>query len=59
MKKIVTCILTILGLTSAYGQKNYEDADVKSFYDLMQRPNVFCLMCVQRRSLLKDTLREP
>ncbi len=41
MKKIVTCILTILGLTSAYGQKNYEDADVKSFYELMQRPNVF------------------
>lgn len=43
MKKIVTCILTILGLTSAYGQKNYEDADVKSFYELMQRPNVFLL----------------
>lgn len=43
MKKIITVILTILGLTSACGQKNYEDADVQSFSELMQKPNVVLL----------------
>ena len=31
MKKIITCLLALLGLTSACSQKNYEDADVNGF----------------------------
>lgn len=40
MKKTITCLLTILGLTSACGQKNYEDADVKGFSELITKPDV-------------------
>ena len=35
MKKILTCLLSILGLTSAYGQKSYEDINVKEFAGLV------------------------
>lgn len=43
MKKIITCLLTILGLTSACGQKNYEDADVNGFAELARKPDVVIL----------------
>ena len=35
MKKIIACLLTLFGLTSAYGQKSYEDVDVKEFAELI------------------------
>ena len=34
MKKIITCLLALLGMTSACGQKNYEDVDVAAFAKL-------------------------
>ena len=43
MKKIVTCLLSILGLTTACGQANYENADVKGFAELMNDSNVVVL----------------
>ena len=43
MKKIITCVLTILGLTSACGQKNYEDRDVQGFSKLLAQPDVIIL----------------
>ena len=43
MKKILTCLLSILGLTTACGQANYENADVKGFAELMNDPNVVVL----------------
>lgn len=35
MKKILTCILTVLGLNTACGQGNYENADVNEFAELV------------------------
>ena len=43
MKKILTCLLATLGLTTACGQKNYEDADVNGFAELIAEPNVVVL----------------
>ena len=43
MNKIVTCLLATLGLTSACGQKSYEDADVKGFSELITKPDVVVL----------------
>ena len=43
MKKIFTCLLAALGLTSACGQKNYEDADVSGFAALAAKPDVVVL----------------
>ena len=43
MKKIITCLLATLGLTTACGQANYENADVKGFAELMNNPNVVVL----------------
>lgn len=40
MKKLFVCILSVLGLSSACGQKNYEDADVNGFADLTANPDV-------------------
>ena len=40
MKKILACLLATLGLTTACGQKNYEDVDVNGFAQLMADPNV-------------------
>ena len=42
MKNIITCLLATLGLTSACGQ-NFENADVKSFSELLDDPNVIVL----------------
>ena len=43
MKKILTCMLAVLGLTSACGQKNYEDVDVKGFAALIADTSVVVL----------------
>lgn len=39
MKKIITCLLATLGLTSACGQQNFENTDVKGFAELAANPN--------------------
>ena len=38
MKKIITFLLTTLGLTTACGQQNFENADVKAFAELTEDP---------------------
>ena len=43
MKKIITCILAALGLTTACGQQNFENADVKGFSSLTEDPGVMVL----------------
>ena len=43
MKKIVTCLMAMLGLTTACGQANYENTDVKGFAQLINDPNVVVL----------------
>lgn len=43
MKKIITFLLTTLGLTTACGQQNFENADVKKFAELTERPDVVLL----------------
>jgi len=43
MKKIITCLLAILGLTSACGQQNFENTDVKGFSELIADSNVVVL----------------
>ena len=43
MKKILTCLLAVLGLNSACGQQNYENADVQGFSELMEDPGVVLL----------------
>ena len=43
MKKIITCLLATLGLTTACGQQNFENVDVKRFSELAEDPNVVLL----------------
>jgi len=43
MKKILTCLLTTLGLTTACGQQNFENTDVKGFAELIQQPGIVVL----------------
>lgn len=43
MKKILTCILAVFGLTSACGQKNYEDVNVNRFAELIDDTSVVVL----------------
>lgn len=43
MKKILTYLLTVLGLTSACAQQNYEDTDVQGFVELVADSNVIVL----------------
>jgi len=43
MKKIITCLLTALGLASACGQQNYENANVSEFAKCIDKPNVILL----------------
>ena len=45
MKKVITCLLAVLGLSSACsrGHKYYEDADVNGFAELMADTDVFVL----------------
>lgn len=43
MKKLITCLLVVLGLTSACGQKNFEDVDVAGFAELIADTSVIVL----------------
>ena len=43
MKKILTCLLTVLGLNTACGQGNFENADVNEFAELVADTNVMPL----------------
>ena len=43
MKKFLTCLLTMLGLNTACGQGNYENADVNEFAELEDDTNVVVL----------------
>ena len=43
MKKILTCMMATLGLTTACGQANYKKTDVKGFAELMNDTNVVVL----------------
>jgi len=43
MKKLLTCLFAVLGLTSACGQKSYENVDVKRFAELIADTNVVVL----------------
>ena len=43
MKKIFTCLLAVLGLNSACGQGNFENADVNEFAELVADTNVVVL----------------
>ena len=43
MKKILTCLLATLGLTTACGQDNFENTDVQGFTELIADTNVVVL----------------
>ncbi len=43
MKKILTCLLSTLGLLTACGQQNFENAEVLDFSELMENPSVVLL----------------
>jgi len=43
MKKIITCIMATLGLTSACGQQRFENVDVRDFAELMAKQDVVVL----------------
>ena len=43
MTKILTCLLAVLGLTSACGQGNFENADVQGFAELIADSGVVIL----------------
>ena len=43
MKKILTCLLATLGLTTACGQQNFENTDVQGFAELVADSNVVVL----------------
>lgn len=42
-KKIITCLLAVLGLTSACGQQNFENVDVQGFAKLIADSSVVVL----------------
>lgn len=43
MKKILTCLLTMLGLTTACGQENFENTNVEGFAALTKQADVVIL----------------
>ena len=43
MKKILTCLLAVLGLNTACGQQNFENTDVQGFAELIVDTNVVVL----------------
>ena len=43
MKKILTCLLAVLGLNTACGQQNFEDTDVQGFAELIADTSVVVL----------------
>ena len=43
MKRLLTCLLATLGLTTACGQQNYENTDVQGFAELVADSSVVVL----------------
>lgn len=43
MKKLLTCLLATLGLTTACAKQNFENADVQEFVELIADTNVVVL----------------
>ena len=43
MKKLLTCLLVVLGLNTACGQQNYENTDVQGFAELIADTSVVAL----------------
>ena len=43
MEKFLTCIFATLGLTTACGQQNFENMEVKEFAELIADSNVMVL----------------
>lgn len=43
MNRLLTCLLAVLGLNTACGQQNFENADVQGFADLVSDTNVVVL----------------
>lgn len=43
MRKLITCLLAAMGLSSACGQQNFENVDVNGFAQLMEKPDVVLL----------------
>lgn len=43
MNRILTCLLAVLGLNTACGQQNFENADVQGFAELVRDSNVVVL----------------
>lgn len=43
MKKLLTCLLAVLGLNTACGQQNFENTDVQRFAELIAGTNVVVL----------------
>ena len=43
MKKLLTCLLVVLGLNTACGQQNFENTDVQGFAELIADTNVVVL----------------
>ena len=43
MKKLLTCLLAVLGLNTACGKQNYENTDVQGFAELVADTNVVVL----------------
>lgn len=43
MRKLLTCLLAALGLTTACGQQNFENSDVQGFAELIADMNVVVL----------------
>ena len=43
MKKLLTCLLATLGLTTACGQQNFENTDVQGFAELIADTSVVVL----------------
>lgn len=43
MKRVITCVLAMMGLTTACGHQNYENADVRGFAELIANPDVILL----------------
>ena len=43
MKKLLTCLLATLGLTTACAKQNFENADVQAFAELIADTNVVVL----------------
>lgn len=43
MNRLLTCLLAVLGLNTACGQQNFENADVQGFAELVSDTNVVVL----------------